>query len=85
MLTITEIATVAVIMTAPVPATATVIATVPLIATVPVVTAVTVTLAGNVGATDLLFTIRTLMTMFRRELSFSDGLYLWEVSGYTWL
>jgi len=41
--------------------------------------AVTATGAGTVGATDLLFTIRTLMTMFRRELSFSDGLYLWEV------
>ena len=37
-------------------------------------------MAVEIDADSLFFTVRTIMAIFRRELSFSDSLYLWEVS-----
>ena len=37
--------------------------------------------AERVGAGSCFFAVRTLMTLFRRELSFADSLYMWEVRG----
>ncbi|CAI7773090.1 unnamed protein product, partial [Closterium sp. NIES-54] len=35
-------------------------------------------LSDEIGAGTMFFTVRTVMAMFRRELSFADALYLWE-------
>lgn len=35
--------------------------------------------ANHLGGGDYLFAFRMLMVLFRRELSFGDSLYLWEV------
>lgn len=35
--------------------------------------------AENLGGGDYLFAFRMLMVLFRREFSFGDSLYLWEV------
>lgn len=35
--------------------------------------------ADHLGGGDYLFAFRMLMVLFRRELSFGDSLYLWEV------
>ncbi|GJP55364.1 hypothetical protein CLOM_g14331 [Closterium sp. NIES-68] len=34
----------------------------------------------EIGAGTMFFTVRTVMAMFRRELSFADALYLWEMT-----
>lgn len=38
----------------------------------------------TLGGGDYLFAFRMFMVLFRRELSFGDSLYLWEVNAISW-